>query len=60
MDATFEPIVARASRYPVIMRRGQMNRGSRRGLEPGEAGDPAFRWLLLNTLETNRSLKGTV
>ncbi len=60
MDATFEPIVERASRYPVVMRRSQMNRGFRRAPEPGETGDPAFRWLLLNTLATNRSLKGTV
>jgi UDP-N-acetyl-D-mannosaminuronic acid transferase (WecB/TagA/CpsF family) len=58
--ATFDFIAARAARYPVIMRRSQLSKAIRRALGPRETGDPAFRWLLLNTLETSRLLKGAV
>ena len=56
--ATFDFIAARAARYPVIMRRSQLNKVIQRALGPRETGDPGFRWLLLNTMETNRFLKG--
>jgi len=60
IDATFGSIVARAARYPVIVRRSQP-RLIRRQIpaEPG-SGDPGIRWLLLNTYATNSSLKGTI
>ena len=57
--ATFDFIAARAARYPVIMRRSQLHKTIRRALGPRETGDPGCRWLLLNTMETNRFLKGT-
>ncbi|MGA2934581.1 MAG: hypothetical protein ABSD81_05440 [Methanomicrobiales archaeon] len=57
--ATFDFIAARAARYPVIMRRSQLHKAIRMALGPRETGDPGYRWLLLNTLETNRCLKGT-
>jgi hypothetical protein len=57
--ATFEFIAARAARYPVIMRRSQLHKAILGALEPRETGNPGFRWLLLNTLETNRVLKAT-
>ena len=57
--ATFDFIAARAARYPVIMRRSQLHKAIRGALGPRESGNPAFRWLLLNTLETNQFLKGT-
>jgi hypothetical protein len=59
-DSTFGFIAARAARYPVIMRRSQMRKAMVGAIGPRETGDPAFRWLLLNTLATNRFLKGTV
>jgi hypothetical protein len=57
--ATFEFIAARAARYPVIMRRSQLNKAIQSALRPREIGNPGFRWLLLNTMETNRVLMGT-
>jgi hypothetical protein len=58
--ATFDFIAARAARYPVIMRRSQLNKAIRMALGSRETGNPGFRWLLLNTMETNRLLKGAV
>ena len=57
--ATFDFIAARAARYPVIMRRSQLHRGIWRALGPRLTEDPGWRWLLLNTMETNQFLKGT-
>ena len=58
-DATFGAIAARAARYPVIVR-GSQPRTIMKGAanEPGIT-DPGIRWLLLNTLRTNRFLEGT-
>jgi hypothetical protein len=58
--ATFDFIAARAARYPVIMRRSQLNKAIVKALGSRETGNPGFRWLLLNTMETNRLLKGAV
>jgi hypothetical protein len=58
-DTTFESIAERAARYPVAMRKGQLHRGIIRTPGPAAIGDPALRWLLLNTYATTRSLKGT-
>lgn len=57
--ATFDFIAARAARYPVIMRRSQLHKAIRGALRPRKTEDPGRWWLLLNTLETNRFLKGT-
>jgi len=58
-DTTFESIAERAACYPVVMRKGQLHRGLIRTPGPVAIGDPALRWLLLNTYATTRSLKGT-
>ncbi|MDD1662796.1 MAG: hypothetical protein LUQ60_03505 [Methanomicrobiales archaeon] len=58
-EATFEFIAARAARYPVIMRRSQLHKVIRRALLPRKTEVPGYRWLLLNTMETNQLLKGT-
>jgi hypothetical protein len=57
--ATFGFIAARAARYPVVIRKSQLSKEILRVLRPPETCDPGFRWLLLNTLATNRLLKGT-
>ena len=57
-DTTFEFIAARAARYPVIVQESQVRTIVRRSGKPRE-GDPAIRWLLLNTQRTNRLLMGT-
>ena len=56
--ATFDFIAARAARYPVIMRKSQLNKIVQKAIRPRETGNPGLRWLLLNTMETNRVLKG--
>ena len=58
-DTTFESIAERAARYPVAVRKGQLHRGIIRVPGPVAIGDPGLRWLLLNTSQTNRLLKGT-
>ncbi|HUK39112.1 MAG TPA: hypothetical protein VLV30_08375 [Methanomicrobiales archaeon] len=58
-DPTFESLAARAARYPAVMRKGQLLRRTRGVPVIPVKGDPALRWLLLNTYETTRSLKGT-
>jgi hypothetical protein len=57
--ATFEFIAARAARYPVIMRRSQVNKEILRVHGSPGTVDPGFQWLLLNTQRINRFLKGT-
>ena len=55
---TFTFIAARAKEYPLIWRKGQMKKplpGAPAPVSP--LPDPTGRWLLLNTLETNRSLQ---
>ena len=58
-DQTFESIAGRAARYPVAVRRGQLHRRIPGSPSQAAIGDPALRWLLLNTYATNRCLKGT-
>ena len=56
-DITFTGLALRASRYPIIMRRGQMPRikdGKRRG--PCGKSD-TLAWLLLNAQEINKVLE---
>jgi hypothetical protein len=58
--STFGFIAERAARYPVVVRGSRLRtivRSPARGLA---SEDPGIRWLLLNTLATNRLLKGTV
>jgi len=55
---TFTFIAARAKEYPLVWRKGQI----RKPLPGAMASvvscpNPTGRWLLLNTLETNRSLQ---
>jgi hypothetical protein len=57
--ATFEFIAARAAEYPVSVRRDQLRTIRRESTREPAAGDPGIRWLLLNTLATDRFLKGT-
>jgi hypothetical protein len=60
IDATIGALAARAARYPVVMKRAQQ-RIIRKGPAPEPpCGDPGIRWLLLNTQQTNRCLRGTV
>jgi hypothetical protein len=58
-DSTFGFIAARAARYPVIVRRSQPRTIVKGSPCRPVAGDPGIRWLLLNTLATDRFLKGT-
>jgi hypothetical protein len=56
---TFTFIAERAKDYPLVWRKGQMKKILPEAVEPGvSCPDPTARWLLLNTLETNRSLQG--
>ncbi|MDD1655058.1 MAG: hypothetical protein LUO91_05050 [Methanomicrobiales archaeon] len=56
---TFTFIAARAQEYPLVWRRGQMKKPHPWARVSGvSCPDPTGRWLLLNTLETNRSLQG--
>jgi hypothetical protein len=56
---TFTLIAARAKDYPLVWRKGQLSKSITAAREPGAyPPDPTGRWLLLNTLETNRSLQG--
>jgi hypothetical protein len=57
--ATFDFIAARAARYPVIMRRSQVNKEILRVLRSPGTVDPSFQWLLLNSQRINQFLKGT-
>jgi hypothetical protein len=59
IDATFGAIAARAVRYPVIVRRSQPRTILKGAACEPAAADPGIRWLLLNTQQTTRSLKGT-
>lgn len=57
--ATFTFIAARAKDYPLVWRRGQIKKAITGTLGTGvSCPDPTGRWLLLNTLETNRLLQG--
>jgi hypothetical protein len=57
--ATFDFIAARAARYPVTVKRTQVRTMRKVFSHTVETGDPAIRWLLLNTQRTNRLLMGT-
>ncbi len=60
IDSTFGAIAARAARYPVIVKRSQPRPIQREPLSTPATGDPGIRWLLINTQQVNRFLKGTV
>jgi hypothetical protein len=56
---TFTFIADRARDYPLVWRRGQIRKAITAARDPeGCSSDPTGRWLLLNTLETNRLLQG--
>ncbi|MDD1660438.1 MAG: hypothetical protein LUQ62_04440 [Methanomicrobiales archaeon] len=56
---TFTCIAERARDYPLVWRRGQVRKTITAARDPGGCSpDPTGRWLLLNTLETNRLLQG--
>jgi hypothetical protein len=56
---TFTFIAERAKEYPLVWRRGQVSKMITAARDPGGyPPDPTGRWLLLNTLETNRTLQG--
>jgi len=56
---TFTFIAARAKEYPLVWRKGQLSKSITAAREPGGCSpDSTGRWLLLNTLETNRLIQG--
>ncbi|HMA06088.1 MAG TPA: hypothetical protein VKO45_09215, partial [Methanomicrobiales archaeon] len=59
IDSTFGFIAARAARYPVIVKKNQPRPILRDPARAMASGDPAIRWLLLNTQRINRFLEGT-
>ncbi|MDD1653552.1 MAG: hypothetical protein LUQ64_03295 [Methanomicrobiales archaeon] len=56
---TFTFIAARAKDYPLVWRKGQIRKAIPGVMDSGATcPDPTGRWLLLNTLETNRLIQG--
>jgi len=58
-DQTFVSIVARAARYPVMVKSSQLRIIRKGAARDPPARDPGIQWLLSNTLATSRLLKGT-
>jgi len=55
---TFTFIALRAKEYPLVWRKGQIRKVINAAMDSTvSCPDPTGRWLLLNTLETNRSLQ---
>jgi len=58
-DQTFQSLVARAARYPVMAKSSQLRIIRKGPAREPPAGDPGIQWLLSNTLATSRLLTGT-
>ena len=57
-DATIGSVVARAALYPAVTKSSQARIVMKGSIREPVRGDPGIRWLLLNTMRTNRFMKG--
>ncbi len=56
-DITFTALARRAALYPIVLRRGQMQRlETKKEITTPDVISGSLGWLLLNTLEVNRIL----